>query len=398
MNLLTFTSLWPNAEQPNFGVFVKHRATALAHCPGVQMRVVAPVPFFPRSFQADVFPAHWRRLARVAERELIGGLETFHPRYLVTPKIGMSFYGGWMARATEALVRRLHAAQPIDLLDAHYVYPDGYAAALLSARLRLPVVITARGSDINQFAQLPLIRPLLRQALQQAAGIIAVSESLRQGMIELGIAAEKIVVIRNGIDRVVFHPRDRRAARRRLNLDAHAPIIVSVGALVPNKGMDCLIDALAGVADANAQLYVIGEGGERTALEARIAARGLQGRATLVGARPQAELTDWYAAADLFCLASVREGCPNVVIEAMACGLPVVAADVGGISELVVGPDYGRVLPAPTAEKFAGAINAALATDWDREKIAAHGGARAWADVAEELLRYLAAVRIKAAR
>lgn len=394
MNLLTFSSLWPNAEQPNFGVFVKHRVTAMAQCAGVEVRVVAPVPYFPRGLQANVFPAHWRRLARVAEHELIGGLETFHPRYLVTPKVGMSFYGGWMARATEQLVRRLHAAQPIDLLDAHYLYPDGYAAALLSARLRVPLVITARGTDVNLYAQMPLIRPLLRRALQQAAGVIAVSESLRQGMIELGIAPEKIVTIRNGIDRAVFHPRDRHAARRQLNLDPHAPIIVSVGALVPRKGMDRLIDALALVTETNARLYVIGAGGERAALEARIAARGLQERVTLVGARPQAQLADWYAAADLFCLASAGEGCPNVVIEALACGVPVVAADVGGISELIVSGDYGSVLAPPTAENFAAAINAALATAWDREQIAAHGGARAWNDVAADVLRYFAQVRI----
>jgi teichuronic acid biosynthesis glycosyltransferase TuaC len=390
MNLLTFTSLWPNAEQPNFGVFVKHRALAMAQQPGVNMRVVAPVPYFPRAFQAEMFPAHWRRLARVADRELIGGLETFHPRYLVTPKVGMSFYGSWMARATEALVRRLHAAQPIDFIDAHYLYPDGYAAALLSARLRLPLVITARGTDVNLFTQMPLIRPLLRRALQQASGVIAVSESLRQGMLELGIAPEKIVTISNGIDRAVFYPRDRAAARQRLNLDAQAPIIVSVGALVPRKGMACLIDALALVAEKNARLYIIGTGGERAALAARIGAHGLQDRGTLVGARPQAELADWYAAADLFCLASEGEGCPNVVIEALACGVPVVATNVGNIGEMVMSNAYGHVLPTGTAEGFATAINAALATTWDREKIAAHGGARAWNEVAQDVLCYFA--------
>ncbi len=394
MNILTFTTLWPNHEQPNFGVFVKHRAVALAGQPGVRMRVVAPVPYFPKSLDFGFVPTHWRRMARIAERETIAGLETFHPRYFNPPKVGMRFYGHWMARSALELVQRLHAAAPIDLIDAHYVYPDGDAAARLGEALRVPVCVTARGTDINLFAQMPAIRPLIQRTLQRAQGIVAVSAALKERMIELGIEPEKIAVIRNGVDRDVFQPRDRLTARHKLGLAAEAKLIVSVAALVPLKGVDRLIEAMQLILQTQpqARLYVIGEGAERTVLTARIAALSLQDRVFLLGAKPQPELADWYAAADLFCLTSQREGCPNVVIEALACGTPVVATDVGGIGELV-SADCGRLVPQAQADAagLAQQINEALSVEWKREAIVARGGARSWAEVAEELLKYYSA-------
>ncbi|MGH9939687.1 MAG: glycosyltransferase family 4 protein [Blastocatellia bacterium] len=398
MNILVFTSLWPSAEQPNFGIFVKHRIAAMSWLDGVSVRVVAPAPYFPKKVPLRNFwPGHWQKTALIPDRETVAGIETFHPRYLLTPKIGMSFYGRWMAGGAEAVVRRLHAEQRIDLIDAHYVYPDGYAAALLAGRLNIPVVITARGTDINLFSRMPLIRPLIRGALARADGVIAVSEALKRRMVELGVEADKIAVIRNGVDREVFYPRNRIEMRRKLGLDSESRIIITAGALVPLKGIDRLIDAMTSMRDANAKLYVIGEGPRRSALELRIARRGLTDRVFLTGRRSQSELAEWYSAADLFCLASHREGCPNVVIEAMACGSPVVAADVGGIAELISKPDYGRVLPAPTADKFAEAITEALRANWDRDGIAEAGCARSWPDVANEVMSYYAGRNFKRA-
>ncbi len=392
MNILVFTSLWPNAEQPNFAVFVKHRVAAMSRLEGVNIRVVAPVPYFPEKIQLPIldrfWPGHWRKMARIPRCELIAGIETFHPRHLVTPKIGMTFYGRWMADGVESLVRRLRDEQPVDVIDAHYVYPDGYAATLIGERLKIPVVITARGTDVNLFSRMPLIRPLVRKALARADGVIVVSDALKRRMIELGIEAGKIATIRNGVDREVFYPRDRMEARRKLGLDPQSRVIVTASALVPLKGIDRLVDAMALMRDANSKLYVIGEGTERAALETRIARHGLADRVLLAGSRPQPELAEWYSAADLFCLASHREGCPNVVIEALACGLPVVAADVGGVGELVSRPDYGRVVSTPTAENFAIEIEAALETKWNREEIAKSGCARSWSEVAEEVMSH----------
>jgi glycosyltransferase involved in cell wall biosynthesis len=210
----------------------------------------------------------------------------------------------------------------------------------------------------------------------------------------LGIEPEKIAVIRNGVDRDVFQPRDRLAARRKLGLAAENRIIVSVAALVPLKGIDRLIEAMRPLAQTQpqARLYVIGEGPERAALTARITALSLQDKVFMLGAKPQSELADWYAAADLFCLASEREGCPNVVIEALACGTPVVATDVGGVGELVIAGCGCLVSPAQAdAAGLARQLNEALSVEWEREAIAARGGARSWAQVADELLKYYGA-------
>ncbi len=389
MNILTFTTLWPNAEQPNFGIFVKHRVAALSKLDGVHVRVVAPIPetgLLPRAVLTRSF--RWQQMSRVPERETIDGLQTFHPHYLVTPKLGMRFYGSWMARGAWETVQRLHAEQPIDLIDAHYVYPDGYAAALIGERLNIPVFITARGTDINLFSRMPAIRLKIINALNRADGVIAVSESLKQRMIELGVIGQKIAVIGNGIDREVFYPRGRDESRRRLGLDAEDRIILTVGALVPLKGIDRLIDAMVLLPDRKrVKLFVIGEGVERRRLESQISALGLRDTVFPVGAKPQAELADWYSAADLFCLASHREGCPNVVIEAMACGLPVVASDVGGIREMV-GRDCGKLIANPTAENLAEEITSALNFDWDWQKIAERGGSRSWAEVASDVTGY----------
>ena len=168
MKILTFTSLFPNREQPNFGVFVKHRAVALARQPNLNLRVVAPVPYFPKSLNFSFAPAHWQRMANLPEAETIAGLATSHPRYFNPPKLGMRFYASWMARGALAELKRLHAEQPIDLIDAHYVYPDGAAAVQLGAALNIPVCVSARGTDINLFSTLPHIRPLIVDTLQRA--------------------------------------------------------------------------------------------------------------------------------------------------------------------------------------------------------------------------------------
>lgn len=432
MNILTFTTLWPNAEQPNFGVFVKHRIAAMAKLGDVDVRVVAPVPYFPsaawntplafhrrgaeyaEATQRDVLTlrassaklcasavekflkvlipestmSRWQLLARIPEKEVIDGLETFHLRYLVTPKICMRFYGGWMAFGAWPTIERLHAEKPFDLIDAHYVYPDGYAAVRLGKKLNIPVVITARGTDVNLFSQMPAIRPKIINALNRADGVIAVSDSLKQRMIELGIIGQKIAVIGNGVDREIFYPRVRSEARRRLGLNAEDRIFITVGALVPVKGIDRLIDAMSLLPGRERiKLFVIGEGVERRRLESQISTLGLRDTVFPVGAKPQTELADWYSAADLFCLASHREGCPNVILEAMACGLPVVAADVGGIREMV-GRDCGRLIANPTADNLATEISTALDSDWDRQKISERGGSRSWADVAREIFSY----------
>ncbi|MGH8598241.1 MAG: glycosyltransferase, partial [Gammaproteobacteria bacterium] len=312
------------------------------------------------------------------------------------PKIGMTWYADWMAWGAHATVRRLHAECPIDLIDAHYVYPDGAAAIALGRRFAIPVSITARGTDINLFSRMRFIQPLVARALRGAAAIIAVSDALRARMLDLGIERDQIAVIRNGIDTHAFHRRPQLAARHELGLAANARIILTVCALVPLKGIDRLIDAVAILDDPCVELVIVGEGAEREALQIRINRLGLNRRVRLVGAKSQTELAIWYAASDLFCLASQREGCPNVIIEALTCGVPIVASDVGGVRELVSDERFGFLIPEDrsSAKAFATGIQAALVRTWNRDEIAAHGGSRSWTSVAQEVVDFWSARKL----
>lgn len=388
MNILVFTSLWPSREQPAHGIFVRHRIAALSRRPEVRIRVVSPVPWFPSGWESKILPGHWRRAARLPVREEIEGMMTCRPRYFMLPKVGMRFQAAGMAHGAFDLARRLHEEDPIDFIDAHYAYPDGVAAARIGDRLNIPVFITVRGTDLNLFPRWRSIRRRLREGLEKATGVIAVSRSLRDRLLDLGIPADLIAVVPNGVDRSLFHWRDRDEARRALGLARDEKIVLSVGSLVPAKGFEDLIRAMSLPLPRNLKLYLIGEGPQRLLLAALIEQLGLVKRVHLRGAVSQAELPDWYAAADLFCLPSHREGCPNVVLEALACGAPVVATDVGDLKETIDTGQCGKIVSVNSAEALARGLAWALERDWDRVEISRQGAVRSWDDVADELSEF----------
>lgn len=385
MRILVFTTLWPNREQPGFGIFIRNRLLALARSPGVTVRVVAPVPYFPPWLDGRAIPEKWRRLARVPEFELADGLSVYRPRYFNPPKIGMSLYDRWMAAGTIQLIQRLNREEPIDLIDAHYVYPDGAAAVRIAEKTGIGVVVTARGTDINLFTEMPLIRRRIRRTLARADGLIAVSAALRDRMAGLGIPREKVAVISNGIDDGLFRPIDRDAARLRLNLSREGTIVLAVASLVPLKRIDMLIRAFRLLDRDDARLIVIGEGPERQRLEAL--AGEVSAGVSLIGPRDQRELPLWYSAADLLCLTSSREGSPNVLREALACGLPIVASDVGGVAEIIDGAPGCRIVADLNERTLARAISLTLDSQPQRSAIAAFNR-RSWDQVAGEILEY----------
>ena len=383
VNIMTFTSLYPHALRPDFGIFIRNRVLALHRQARVEGEVVAPVPYFPPVRIVD----KWYQHSQVPRQEQRDGLAIHRPRYLVTPKVGMSLYGLSMYRGALATVKRLHAQRRIDLIDAHFVYPDGFAAVLLGRALEIPVVVSARGSDITLNLQLPLVNRLVRWTLQRADRVIAVSASLRDLMVAHGTDSGKITVIPNGIDGQTFHPLEQGAARQTLGLPIDARIVLTVCSLVELKGVHLLIEAAALLrangADA-VRIVVVGEGPERERLQQQIVQAGLADTVQLVGAIPNRELVTWYNAADLFFLGSSREGWPNVVCEALACGTPVVATKVNGIPEIVYHDGLG-LLVERSPEAFAEGILTAFHTQWDREFILERGRRRSWEEVAREV-------------
>jgi glycosyltransferase involved in cell wall biosynthesis len=361
MNLLTFTTLYPNQAQPNHGVFVENRLRHLVATGEAGATVLAPVAWFPG-----------RAGAGVPARETRHGLEVLHPRWLSIPQIGMRVAPRLLARAAgHALAELIADGHRFDAIDAHYFYPDGVAAIALGHRFGLKVVITARGSDVTQFPDYPAPRRMILAAARQAAAIITVSAGLRDALVALGAPGDNITVLRNGVDLTMFTPIEPPAARRALGLGSGLTML-SVGALIPRKGHDRTIAALARL--PGWRLMIAGEGPERGRLERLAAALGVADRVRLLGARPHGELATLYSAADISVLASSREGWANVLLESMACGTPVVASPIPGNSEVVQCRAAGLIAGANTPEALAQAI-----ADWQADP-PERGATRAYAE------------------
>lgn len=387
MKVLVFTTLYPSAVEPNKGTFLGSRTVRLAARPGLEVRVAAPVPYFP------AWPpiAKWHRYARVPAEEWRDGVHVLHPRYPVTPKVGMRFYGRALELAVRPSLRRLRRAFPFDVLEAHYLYPDGWAATRIGRRLGVPVVLWARGTDAHSYPEIPAIRRAIRQALRGATRVAAVSSDLARRVEALEPSSRPVAVIPNGVDTSRFLPRDREEARRRLGIAQPGPILLVVGRLTAVKAHGLLLEALASlvgdgtVAREGVRLLVVGEGELRGALERQAGSLGIRECVRFTGEVDQKDLPDWYAAADLHCLPSLREGWPNVLMEAMACGVPSVASRVGGAPEILDGADLGCLVESGSAAAFADGVRAALARDWDRSGIAGRARDRSWERTAEKV-------------
>jgi len=350
MKLLTFSTLFPNSQQPNHGLFVETRLRYLVASGEVQSRVVAPVPWFPLTHPRF---GQYARYAAIPQQEVRNGLQVEHPRYLALPKIGMNVAPLSMARAVRPTIGRiLDEGYDFDAIDAHYFYPDGVAAVMLGKYFNKPVVVTARGSDINLLPRYRVPRKFILWAAENARAVITVCSYLKDEMVGLGVRPERVTPLRNGVDLQRFSLLDKAAARAALGLDAFT--LLSVGQLVPHKGHDVAIRALQMLPDV--KLVVAGNGPDRQRLEALAQQLGVADRVRLAGPVPQTELRNYYNAADLLVLASEREGWANVLLESMACGTPVVASAVCGTPEVVTAPEAGRLMASRTPESLVEAV------------------------------------------
>lgn len=371
LRILTFSTLFPNVVQPVNGVFVENRLRHLVASGAVEARVVAPVPWFPQSLARM---GRWGRFAAIPTREERHGIAVWHPRHAVIPKIGMSAAPLLMYLGIRQTIARLRAEADFDLIDAHYFYPDGVAAALIAREFNKPLVITARGTDLNLIPRFALPRTQIRWAAKRADNLITVCAALKQPLLDLGIAAEKVTVLRNGVDLQAFYPRNRAVARHRLKVSGR--VVVSVGLLIERKGHHLVIDALARLPEVT--LLIAGDGPDRAALTARAAAAGVGERVRVLGEVAQGDLPDIYSAADALVLASSREGWANVLLEAMACGTPVVATDVWGTAEAVTSAAAGRLMPERSAAAIVAAITALFADPPDRAATRRHAERFSW--------------------
>jgi glycosyltransferase involved in cell wall biosynthesis len=377
LRVLTLSTLYPDSGRPSFGIFVERQTLALAARDGVEVEVVAPVglPLWPLTLHP-----RYRARARLAAMESRNGLTVHRPRFRVWPGLG----GAGAARSLAAAVLPLARTLRCDAIDSEFFWPDGVAAMHLAEALGLPFSVKARGSDVHFWGRRPDVAAQMLEASRKAGGLLAVSAALKADMATMGMKEEKIRVHYTGVDLDRFRPMDRVPARRRLGVEG--PLIVTPGNLVPLKGQRLAIEAVAELPGTT--LLIAGEGPERAALEALIAARGLGSRARLLGSVSPEAMPGLLAAADLILLPSEREGLANVWVESLASGTPILIADVGGAREVLDRPEAGRLV-AREPQAIAAAAREMLASPPDPAAVRRSAERFSWERNGEELHGHL---------
>lgn len=374
MKILSVTTLYPNSVQPTFGVFVENRLSKLHAVEGVEVRVIAPVPWFPSDHPAF---GRYGGYGRVPSEERREGIKVTHPRFLQIPKLGTHASPFLLYRALRHHIQKsILPVYDFDLIDAHVYYPDGVAAAMLGKFFKCPVVVTARGTDLNLYPKrYPMVARMIQDTAKKVDASITVCAALKDALVDLGADPERVHVLRNGVDLTVFSPKYKMGAKA-TNLQSRTTLL-SVGHLIERKGHDLIIKALLHL-PGHIDLLIAGDGPERRHLERLTASLGLDNRVRFLGVVGHQALADLYRSADLLVLASSREGWPNVLLEALACGTPVVATRNWGTPEIVSAPEAGRLVDERTPEAIADAIEATLLAMPDPRKTRAFAEAFSW--------------------
>ena len=381
MRVLIVTRQFPNSIDPLFSPFNRQQFTALGQ--RCEVDVLASIPWFPG---AGLF-ARWSlagRLVGVPREERIGGLPVTHPRYVYLPRMGRGASGALYAAslAGEALRRRGRH----DVLLGSWAFPDGVGAVALARLMGVPAVVKVHGSDMNVLAKMPPVARNLRWALPRARRVVAVSRQLGDVVASFGVPRDRIDIVPNGVDAELFRPRDRASARAELG---HAGDtrrwLIYVGRLEEEKGVLDLLEAFSLLAErrSDVRLVIVGDGRARAACDR--AAGSLGDRVLLPGARPLEEVPLWMAAGDALVLPSWAEGTPNVVLEALACGRRVVATHVGGIPDLITGPELGELVPPRQPALLADALGRAVDMPYDPDAVARAGTRGSWDESARRL-------------
>jgi glycosyltransferase involved in cell wall biosynthesis len=386
MKIGVLTSLYPSAARPSEGVFAERRWNRMRQR-GHTVRVVRPVPLSPwyaRWLSQPLGKPDWRLYADFPAGDRRGGVDIAYPRYAHRPWNPRNSADAFALAGLRALCAGhggFETPRP-DVVVLDYAWPAGMAAPYCG-ELRLPCVISGRGSDVLQVGEDRRLAPELARALRAAGHWCGVSRDLVRRMDELAGQPGRGVLVENGVDRELFQPRERGAARAELGLEPASALVLVVGHLIPRKDPLLALDVFLRGAPADARAVFIGAGELAAALAARIRATGAERRVRIEPALAPERLATWYAACDLLLLTSTREGRPNVVIEALACGRPVLATRAGGSGELletlpeclcdarapdVLGARLSELLAHPP--DAARCVAAVAALDWDKSCVA----------------------------
>lgn len=378
LRIVSVSTDYPGPSTPHRGLFVKRRLRYLARLE--QLVVIQPQPWFPvlrprgspngSAIQSEHPPA-------------------IRPPMFYFPGVLKGLDGYWVKRAVMPLIRAVAADEPVDLIDAHFGYPEGVGCVMAAQELGLPVFITMRGLE-RQILDCHWRRSQLLWALQQCTGIICVAHALSDLARSQGIAAAKLRVIPNAVEREIFHPGCQNESKRRLGIATEHRLIISVGMFERRKGQHLLLEAFHRLCqrDPTIRLALIGgrthERGYPELIENTVSNLGLQELVLRPGSQPPARVAMWLRAADLFVLPTYDEGCCNAILEALACGLPVVTTAVGDNATHVAPPERGLLVPPGDVNSLTNAVETALAMTWDREAISEYQSRYTWDAVARQ--------------
>jgi len=379
IKLVVFSSLFPSAERPGAGLFIRERMFRVGQ--QLPIVVVSPVPWFPLQGIIRLWKPYFR--PQPAKYEEQDGVQVYYPRFFSVPGLFKSLDGFFMALGSWWLLNKLKKQHQFDLIDAHFAYPDGYAASLLGKWFKIPVTITLRGTEVP-LSKMPARKEKMMLALDNATKVFSVANSLKEHVVKLGADPDKIEVVGNAVDTGKFYPVDKQEAKKQLDISETAKVIVSVGALVERKGFHRILEVMPALLKKfpDVVFLIVGgnspEGGIQPRLEKQVETNNLQKHVRFLGALPASELKVPLSAADVFVLATANEGWANVFLEAMACGLPVVTTDVGGNQEVVNNTDLGIIVPFGDPEALEKGLLEALKKQWDKEKILNYAKQNNW--------------------
>lgn len=390
--ILSLATLYPNAHTPRFGTFVARQMEALAARDGWHVTVINPVGVPPAPM------GRYKALAKAAVDGVEGGVEICRPRFTLIPAVGGPFNPAMIVHAVLPLARRLHAAAPFDLVDAQFFYPDGPAAARIADDLGLPLSIKARGADILHWGHIGYAQRKMAAAAQQAAGMLSVSEALVRDMAAIGLPQDKIKIHYTGLDRELFHPRNRKEHRRKLSDEYNIRpavderLIACVGALIPRKGQEFVLRALARTPGVHG--IFVGTGPDREKLGQIAYTLDVNHRVHFLGSLDHGALPGVLCASDAMVLPSASEGLANAWVEALACGTPLVITDAGGARELVCSPSAGRIVER-SADAIAVGLLDIFAADYTPLQVAANAAQFSWEANAAALAEYYAGLAVR---
>ncbi len=380
MRVLCVTRIFPNRVEPSFGPYNQKQLAALATL-GWDVTVINPIPWFPF---ASALGSRTRASisSGVPAKDRIAGLPVLHPRFVHVPRV-TTVHAPLYAASVYADARALKGRY--DVVLSPFAYPDGVASILLGQLLDVPVVVKLHGGDMNVAAKTPAVARWLRWAFGRVSRIVAVSYPLAEAAHGFGVPWSRLVVVEDGVDASVFRIRDRREAKLEAGLDPERRYIVYVGRLERRKGVYELMDAFGKIAEATSDvdLILVGDGEDTAACKQW--AEKLGRRVVLTGTVGIDEVARYYAASDITTLPSYAEGTPNCVIEALACGRPVVATRVGGVPDMIHDDRMGELVEARDVEGLVAAFERSLSRTYDAAEIVRLTGRGTWTDSARHL-------------